>query len=270
MKKTHTLAKGMLLFAILAAAPIVFAETTAEAGADASVTAGSETTAPRDSASGQATGKRQYQPVIIRKGIASTTKEHVKEVRGEIRDKMLDIREKASTTRAQVKEKIEDRRGEIKDKRDELKSQVKEKRMMMFKKQSERVLHRLEAALERLTNIAGRIDSRITKLGEKGVDVSKAKADMIIAKTKIEAARVKLSEAKVAILAIINDTAVTTDGSAEEAARGAKMKLIQEQAHAVQEALKEAHKALVLAVTDLKGKSEGKGVRATTTATITE
>ncbi|MBI2121072.1 MAG: hypothetical protein HYT94_05635 [Parcubacteria group bacterium] len=143
-----------------------------------------------------------------------------------------------------------------------LKSNLDGKRLENMKKQGERVIERLAAALKRLQNIAERLDSRIKKSEEKGFDTVKAKADLVIAKAKIEAAKTKLDAAKTAIANIIlgtDGTATTTPG---EILSG-KIKLIKEQVRIVEEALKEAHKALVQATTDLKGKSGDK--TATTT-----
>jgi hypothetical protein len=272
MKQTHIFAGSTLAFILLASAPMAFAETAVQGEADAGVTVGTApaTTgtvkSPRDSASGQATGKRQHQPVIIRKeldkkdgmrNMASTTKV-------EMRDKMMENREKASTTRGEMKQKAEDRRGEIEQKKKEFQSDMQNRMKEIMKKQGERVIKRLEAALERLGNIAGRIDSRITKQNEQGADTAKAKADLVIAQAKIDAAKAKLDAAKIAIAGILAETgtvATTTPGTI----MSGKILLIKEQVRIVETALKEAHKALVLTITDLKGK---KGGAATTTATV--
>ncbi len=170
----------------------------------------------------------------------------------------------SSSTKPQppMKQGMEDRRNAIKEKKAEVKSNLDGKRLENMKKQGERVIERLAAALKRLQNIAERLDSRIKKSEEKGFDTVKAKADLVIAKAKIEAAKTKLDAAKTAIANIIlgtDGTATTTPG---EILSG-KIKLIKEQVRIVEEALKEAHKALVQATTDLKGKSGDK--TATTT-----
>lgn len=263
MKKTHVFA---LAFVLLASAPMAFAETATGVTTDTGATTGT-VVSPRDSASGMPTGKRQYQPVIMRKELrASTTKEM-----GEMRDKMMEARTAASTTRGEMKQKMEDRRGEIEQKRGEMKNNMQNRMASMIKKQGERVIKRLEAALDRLTNVAGRIDSRITKLGEKGINTTKAKADLAIAKTKIDAAKVKLDAAKTAIAAIISGSGTvassTPSGDMLGSMMSGKIMLIKEQVQGVETALKDAHQALVVAITDLKGKSaeEGKRDAATTT-----
>lgn len=258
MKKTHTLA---IAFVLMASAPLALAQTagteenTGGTTGTAPTATGGAVVSPRDSASGLPTGKRQHAPIILKKELrekASTTRERLKEERGE------------------MKQKIEDRRGEIKDKRDELRGEMKEKRAEIIKKHGERIIHRLEAALERLNKIAARIDSRIVKLGEKGIDIAKAKADLALARTKIDTAKAKLDAAKIAIAGILADTG-TAATSTPDGMKGNivsdKIHLIKEQVRIVETALKEAHKALVLAITDLKGKSDGERKKGTGTTT---
>lgn len=189
-----------------------------------------------------------------------------KDATGRTPDNMREIKPPhiiASSSTKPMGQKMEDRRGEIEQKRAEMKNDMQGRMANIMQKQGERVIKRLEAALERLNNIAGRIDSRIDKLGEKGVNTTKAKADLVIAKTKIDAAKVKLGAAKTAIIGIMSDTG-TAATSTPGAMMSGKITLIKEQVRGVEEALKDAHKALVLVITDLKGKS----VTATTTASV--
>lgn len=228
MKKTHTLAKGVLTFVLLAGTPMAFAET-------AGTMAGGST----------ATGTRQAHMEQMRK--------EMQDKKGEM-GKMMD-NHTASTTRPDMRPKMEDHRGEIEQKRNEMKNDMQGRMANMMKKQGERVIARLESALGRLTNIADRIDSRITKLGEKGVNTTKAKADLAIAKTKIDATKVKLDAAKTAIAGILADTGTVATSTPGMMMSG-KIMLIKEQVQGVEVALKDAHKALVVATTDLKGKSD--------------
>jgi DNA repair exonuclease SbcCD ATPase subunit len=241
----HTYA-GALAFILLVGAPTILLAETDGTGTAVSGSAATETTvSPRDAATGQATGKRQHQPIIIQK----------------------EIQARASTTREHLKQEIEDRRGEIKNKRDEIQNEMRQKRDTIIKKHGERIIHRLEAALERLHNIAARLDSRIVKFDEKGFDTKKAKADLAIAKTKIDAAKVKLDAAKTAIAGILSGSGTTATSTPGGILSG-KIILIKEQVRLAEEALKDARKALVLVIVDLKGKSEGKKVTATTTAEV--
>lgn len=248
MKKFHTFALASVL--LIAGAPLAFAETDGSAAGNTE-TSGETVVSPRDAASGLPTGKRQHEPIMM-------GKEEMQAKKGE-------MRAKASTTRGEMKQKIEDRRGEIQVKKDEMRNNMEGKRMEIMKKHGERIVARLNAALGRLMNIADRLDSRIKKFEEKGFDTTKAKADIAIAKTKIDAAKTKIDAAKIAIAGIIldNSAATTTPGDIISG----KIKLIKEQVRTAETALKEAHKALVQVVIDLKGRS---GDKATSTAKTVE
>jgi hypothetical protein len=235
MKKTSTL---ILSLALLSGDPVgVFAQNT---GVDAPVGVTVGTPPPPPPPLGAPEKRRE-----IRKEAheaVTAIKEDAKENIGEIRAKTKEAMEQARTAASGV-------RGEIQKKREDMKNDVRDTLALKMKKQGEVVGKRFDAAFDRLSNIAGRIDSRIAKLTEKGADTTKAKADLAVAKTKIDAAKVKIDAAKTAMAVILNDsTAPTTDSDTQIKKNG----FIKEQSLIVENALRDAQKALTVALSDIQ------------------
>lgn len=276
MKKTYTLAGGTLTFLLLASASLALAQTAdgTSGTAEGTVVTGTNTGTPTNGGAPGTFSRTQKVPdghggwKIVPSNRPATLPAKASTTKGRNEPVLQKEREvKPPVTQAQMEESIKNRRNEIEQKKNEMKNNMQDRMTDIRKKQGERVIARLDAALARLDNIAGRIDSRIIKLGEKGVDTTKAKADLAIAKTKIAAAKTKLDSAKTAIREIMSGSGTvassTPSGDAPGSMMSEKIMLIKEQVKGVEEALKEAHKALVVAITDFKGKS----VTATTTAT---
>jgi hypothetical protein len=249
MKKTSTL---ILSLALLSSAPIgVFAQNT---GGDTSVGVTVGTTPPPPPPLGAPEKRREIRKEAHEAVMA--IKEEAKENIGEIRAKTKEAMEQARTTASGV-------RGEIQKKREDMKNDVRDTSALKMKKQGEVIGKRFDAAFDRLSNIAGRIDSRIAKLIEKGADTTKAKADLVIAKTKIDTAKVKIDAAKAAIATILNDSTVPTTDSDTQIK---KNRLIKEQSLIVEGVLRDAQKALAVVLSDIQ-QIKLPAVSATTTTT---
>lgn len=185
---------------------------------------------------------------------ASTTKEKLHEQEKE-------LREKASTTRANLQKEAQTMREKIQDKKVEMKNNFDAKKIAILKRTAENTVRVLQEAINRLEKIAVRIDSRIAKLEANKIDVTQAKANMVIARQKIADAKTALTTAKNVIATIEADAknATTTPN-----VMGDSTKKIKEQAKLVKDALQSAHQALTQATKDLKGKEGMK--KATTTS----
>jgi hypothetical protein len=123
--------------------------------------------------------------------------------------------------------------------------------------------HQFEIALNNLSNIRGRLDSRITKEQGAGRDMSKAIALLAVADAKISVA--STSVAALDAFALNASTTVTATTTIDrDAAR--------ELADAAKKAIKDAQKALndvVVAIAHAMGLKLGLDGHATTTATTT-
>lgn len=111
------------------------------------------------------------------------------------RNRIEDARSTTSDRRDQLREGVASRtdivRGQIEERRDEIRNQLRDR----IKNLLGNIKRRMNAAIERIGNIADRIESRVEKLSERGVDES-------LALQFIEEARSELREAS----AIINNT----------------------------------------------------------------
>ncbi|MCI0542135.1 hypothetical protein L0Y69_00050 [bacterium] len=168
-------------------------------------------------------------------------------------------RDKMQDKRAEMKERMEEKRGEMKEMR-------MERREDIIRNHFRRVLHRLDAGVERLMKLSMRIESRITKLEAEGVDVSKAKTSLADAKVKIEAAKTAVANAKTVVEGIL--AALPTEmGTTTPNPVASSLKQARESIGKAIEALKAAHKALVVTITEIK-KGKNMMKKATTTPVI--
>ncbi len=190
--------------------------------------------APRDVATGQSSGKRM---------MASGTRPlpPVMEKRMEKRDEMQDRKMGSGTP--MIGDQKEVRGG----RKAEMEVRMQEKRGEMLKRMSMQMIARMNAAMDRFTKLADRVDSRIAKMKEKGVVTTTAEANIAIVRTKIAEAKaaVALAESNVAsaVLAANVGTSTTSNGAG---------KSVREALQKARTAVQEAHKALVTAIGSLK------------------
>jgi hypothetical protein len=142
------------------------------------------------------------------------------------------------------------------ERREEAKERIMERRGEALRAMAHVLTGRLNAAIERETKLADRIDSRIIKLKSRGIDTS-------VAEARIAVVRTKLTEAKAAVTLATSkvESAVTNaDTIASSTSRGDAGKEVRDIMTTAKEAIIAAHKALVEALTGLKA-----NVKATTT-----
>lgn len=125
-------------------------------------------------------------------------------------------------------------------------------------------INRLNAAVDRLTNISGRIGTRIDKLTTDGVNTTNAKALHATAKAKIDVAKAKIA-------LIVKPTAPTnpTAEGAREAYKTA-FETLRLQVKAADEAIRDAQKALEDVLKEIRRAGGAKAdvdAHATSTAT---
>ena len=132
--------------------------------------------------------------------------------------------------------------------RTEARAQMEEKRSEILKRVSEQMFKRMEAAIERFAKLGDRIDSRIQKLKEQGVDTAKSEGLMKITRAKIADAAAALDVAKQKV----DGAALVADNSASSTKPVDAGKPIRENLEKARVAIMDAHKALVDAVESLK------------------
>jgi hypothetical protein len=173
----------------------------------------------------------------------------------------------ASTTPKTIKDRISEKKDEVKSKIEEKRGEVQDKIKARVDEFTKKVIERYEAALDRLVNLAARIDSRIAKFEAEGTNQAKAKELMVTAKAKIEIAKTSIANIKAGIYA--TSTASTTSVTASSTATTTpslkpgfdRLRLVMQKAKTD---LKAAHAALVEVVKNIK---PGRNKTATTTPT---
>lgn len=152
--------------------------------------------------------------------------------RNEIRDERNDLREKASTTtRAEVRANNEARKIE-------LRAEFKKRHEERLKEFVGKVVGHLERAVERLTAIAEKIESRIEKFKEKGIETTGVEAKLVVARGMIS-------------LALTSIDAISLVTVSSNDPRGS-LETLRVAINEARSAIKAAHSALVDVVNSLK------------------
>ena len=129
----------------------------------------------------------------------------------------------------------------------EMRQQMQERRSEIVKHMAGMMVNRMKAAVERLTKIALRMDSRIAKLKARGVDTAKAEANIVIARTKMAEASADITVAETAI----GDAVLSADATGTSTAPKDPAKSVREPLIKAKEAVFAAHKALVDAIASI-------------------
>jgi len=162
----------------------------------------------------------------------------VNQVRQEVRN---EVRQKVDQAVGATNTIREERRVQVEQKLQEIKNKYREQRQTRIAAYVEKMIARFNAAVERLEKLAVRIDSHLTNLETKKVNVTEARALLITANTKIQ-------EAKNSI-ALIRPTA-------DSALQSDDIKMAFESARQIidnaKTALKSVHAALVDVINSIK------------------
>lgn len=158
------------------------------------------------------------------------------EVKTEIQTQREAMRTKIQAMRMDAKTRMSAWRESFKTEKDAARVKIKEARLNL----REMALKRFDAAMARMTGLKGRINTHISNLEVKGVNVDDAKKFMATAETKLDAADAKTAEIN-ALLAVSIDE-LGADNKA-------KLKTL---AGEIQTLIKDAHLAMISAVKSLK------------------
>lgn len=142
---------------------------------------------------------------------------------------------KADEARGAIRQRIE-------EKSEQFQQRIEETRRIKIRAYWGRIMGRMGIATTRLERIADRINSRLDKFQEKGVDVTKPRELLETAKTKITDAKAAVENAKNKIEEIMN-----SGGDAKTI-----FQQIKDELNKVKQAIKDAHSALVDVIVALK------------------
>lgn len=164
---------------------------------------------------------------------------------GDIRDQRQEKKSELIEKKQEVKEKKQEVRQTVKDKEASRRAEINQKAKEAVLKRLGNISKHLNAYLKRLDKIASKIENRVAKLKEKGVDTSKAEKELAEARVLGEAAKVAV------------DKAVGDIGSIPESADiKTLLEGIKSSIKSAKDALFAYHKGLVEAVRELKAAKE--------------
>lgn len=117
-----------------------------------------------------------------RKEFRASTTEKIKEMRASTTEKIKEMREERKDIRASTT-------AEFKALKNERGEMIKKMQSNAYEMRKKALLNELNATLNNLVNVRAKIQERITMLEGKGRDMTKAKADLVIADDKISKAK---------------------------------------------------------------------------------
>ncbi len=198
-----------------------------------------EVKSPRDSASGQATGKQLNSLPPGTRPAASGTKPLPAGM--DVRNKMM-----ASGTKPLppgMEQRLENRdehKAEMTEKREAMQEKRQEHRGEILKRQAMQLIKVAKAAIERYAKLIERINSRIAKLKAEGKDTTKAEAAIAVAVAKLAEAKAAVALAE----SSLPNAVLQADASASSSVKIDSGKPVREALAKVREALKAVQKAL--------------------------
>ena len=188
----------------------------------------------------------------------------------------------ASSTRARMAERqdisaerrteVQGIRGDARDMRQEATSSEErwgirhEAQLDIFKVRQTSFVKQLQISLDNLQQISGRISDRISKLEQSGLDMTAAKAAMVTASAKLDAAKIAVSAVATYVPTATSTSATSTVelGKPRMIGDGAT-KAVREARDALKQAIDAIVKALGLQMGDLKSGHATTTINSTTT-----
>lgn len=225
-------------------------------------------TQPATTANTETTGGRPPRPARpavenrvadLKAKVASSTEKR--------QERMEDRKERIASTTERMQEKREemkDRLASSSEKRQERVEDRKERMMKELKRQYDKMLKRIEATIQREETLMGKLNDRIAKIKAAGGTTAEAEKMTADAKVHIDAAKTDLASLKLNASTTAQTLSTTTNAVKKE-----NLDKMREIEKGIEKHLKEAHKLLEKAVGNLRGMSQLKNGKATTTPTAT-
>lgn len=162
-----------------------------------------------------------------------------KEKREEIKTNIEDMRKKNETIRAEAKMKMDALKANIKAEKDKKKATTQELRITG----RENALKRFNMAIEKMLALTEKVNTQITRLKAKGVDVTSAASFEATAETKLTEAQAKIKEANT-LFATSTDELSATDKATLKTLVTDTENLLKETHEALNQAIKSLRDAL--------------------------
>lgn len=184
-------------------------------------------------------------------------------MKAEVEKKKKEFGEKQKVLKEELKAKREKFQGETAKRREELKKKVGEKRAENVEKFFGNMIEKFRAAAERLKKSANDIEMRIKKAEANGRDMTEANKKLLSAREKIGEVEKTLEEARTKYSEYVN--ALNHPDVSSKAA----FNRVKRAVGILEKKIKEAQRALVEALTTMKGVGKKEGQATTTPSTST-
>lgn len=168
----------------------------------------------------------------------------------DLKQKMLDLKEKADEKRIEAKSRLASTTEKLKEKRSELKDKIEIKIGKKLDERKIKIANEFEKALLVLKNLLARTESRIMKMESKNINASSSRALLLIAKSNLALAETELTNFENALAAEV--PASTSTDASKKSERKALLKNLNSQSEKVKSAIKTAHKSIVEVIASLK------------------
>jgi len=175
--------------------------------------------------------RRDLSPINKRESVKNNYKERVKIFVDKYRNTNTN---NASTTKAEVKERIDAKKQDVRER-------LINKQRERVSAQIEKMVSRFEKVLEKIDGAKDRVKSRIEKMEEKGIDMTKPKALLVEVPIKIDEAKKSIEQMSEALKVALNSETLRE-------AFGEIRGLVSE----TKESIKIAHKSLVDVIISIK------------------
>lgn len=169
--------------------------------------------------------------------------------------KREEIKKQIETIREEAKTKMEALRESIKNEKDVEKAKIKELRI----NGRENALQRFDAAVIRISDLKDRVNTQITKLEAKGINVTNAKVFVATAETKLTNAKNKIAEINALLALSINE--LTPENKTKLRTLAQETQTLIVEAHgALGDAIKSLKEEIKAMLEDLKNATRTEGV----------
>lgn len=156
--------------------------------------------------------------------------------------------ETGTNIRGDLQDRPNIRQQDLRDNSATRQAELRQRAVGRIKGVFDKILSRFQAALERLDKIAAKLQSRINKLKEKGIDVSNAESILETCSTKKGLAEAAVADSKTRVAAI--------DASSQTVRQSVKTAV--DAIHSAKKAIRDYHKCLADVTRNLKASQKSR------------
>lgn len=151
------------------------------------------------------------------------------------------LQERIEQHRLEIQNRVEERKERLASRASEVRRRLTERRREIIRRHFRRMMLRFKAAIARLERIASRIESRLTKMEDGGIDVSSLKVDLIAGREDLAVAE-----------GLLEDLEDKVEEALESEDPKAEFEVIKDTVVEARDLLKSVHQQLVAIISQMK------------------